>query len=59
MPAQITLSASDDAMLTDGVRLGLTVVVIVADVAVADVTQASELVITTFTISLLASDAVT
>ena len=53
--SQISLSASEDAMLTDGVKLVLTVVVIVVDVAVDVVTQVSELVISTFTASLLES----
>ena len=51
------LSASEEAMATDGVRLGLTVVVIVVDVEVADFTQDSDLVITSFTSSPLASAA--
>ena len=49
------LSASEDAIVTDGVRFGFTVVVIVVDVAVADVTHVSELIMTTFTISPFAS----
>ena len=55
VPLMMVLSASSLLSDTDGVRLGLTVVVMVVEVAVAVVTQVSELVMTTFTTSLLAS----
>ena len=54
----IVLSASLDVMVTDGVRIEFTVVVTVVEVAVEPVIQVSELVITTFTTSLLVSEAV-
>ena len=55
VPAQMVLSASEDTIATDGVTLALTDVVMVVEVAVADVTQVSELVMTTFTTSLSVS----
>ena len=53
--SQISLSASEDAMVADGVSSELTVVVMVDEVSLATVRQVSELIMTTFTTSLLAS----
>ena len=53
VPEQIVIAVA--AMLTDGTRLELTVIVIAFDVAVDCVTQVSEEVITTVTTSLFAS----
>ena len=58
VPAHIVLSASLDEMLTDGVKFPFTVVVMVVDVTVAELTQVSELVITALTTSPSASEVV-
>jgi hypothetical protein len=55
VPAQIVVALA--AILTDGVTGAVTVMVIALDVAVGDVTQVNEEVITTVTTSLFASAA--
>ena len=55
VPAQIVVADAD--ILTDGVMIGFTVMVIALDVAEAGFAQASEEVITTVTTSLFARPA--